>query len=74
MPEYVVVAHDPDQAAVGDHITENRDDAIDYASHFLDDEERTGAFVTITVINSAGDEDLSIDRHDNAERRRWPLS
>lgn len=71
MPEYVVVAHDPDQSAVGDHISEDRQDAIDYASHFLEDEERTGSFVTITVINN---EDPADDRHDNAERSQWPRS
>jgi hypothetical protein len=52
MTEYVVIAVGPNRRAVGDHITPQREDAIDYAIQFLDEERRDGASVTITVVQS----------------------
>ena len=67
MPEYVVVAHNPDQVTVGDHLAKDREDAIDYASHFLDEEERTGASIVVTVVNPNMDEDLAVRDGSDAE-------
>ncbi len=58
MPEYVVIARDPKRVAIGDHIIETRETAIEFAAHCLDTEEWTGAFVTITVVSPNTDEDL----------------
>ena len=58
MLDYVIVAHDPDRVAIGDHHAESRQDAIDFAAHFLDAEERNGVSVTITVIDTTIDYDL----------------
>lgn len=67
MLDYVIVAHDPDRVAVGDHCAETRQDAIDYATHFLDAEERNGASVTITVIDATFDHDPAANSRSNAD-------
>ena len=66
MLDYVIVAHDPDRVAIGDHCAESRQDAIDFATHFLDAEERNGVSVTITVIDTNIDYDLAANSHDHA--------
>ena len=50
MPEYVVIAYDPNHRQTGDHIARRREEAIDYVRHYLDEEIRDGASVTISVI------------------------
>ena len=50
MPEYVVITYGPDDRQTGDHVAGRREDAIDYVRHYLDEEIRDGAFVTISII------------------------
>ncbi|MGI9493811.1 MAG: hypothetical protein ACR2QF_15550 [Geminicoccaceae bacterium] len=50
MPEYIVIAYDPDHRQTGDHLAQRREDAIDYVRHYLDEENRDGAYVTISVV------------------------
>ncbi|MDH3659161.1 MAG: hypothetical protein OEU92_03870 [Alphaproteobacteria bacterium] len=52
MPEYVVITYGPDNRQTGDHVAQRREDAIDYVRHYLDEESRDGAFLTISIIGA----------------------
>lgn len=49
-PEYTFIACGPDHDPMGDHVARDRDEAIDYARHYLDEGSRDGACVTINVV------------------------
>ena len=49
-PEYVVIAYGPDHRPKGDQVAREPEDAIAYARHYLDEENRDGACVTINKM------------------------
>lgn len=60
-PAYIVVAYGPDHSPMGDHTAREPEEAIDYAQHYLDEESRDGAWVTINVVET---DDQQEDQND----------
>ena len=56
-PEYIVVAYGPDDTPMGDYIARGPEEAIDYAQHYLGEERRDGARVTINVVATDDQQD-----------------
>ncbi len=60
-PEYIVIAYGPDDTPMGDYVAREPEEAIDYAQHYLGEESRDGARVTINVVETDGQQE---DRND----------